>query len=310
MLSGKSLRSRFAGCLLGLALGDSLGAPFEGMPGGEYSYSCENPLIYTDDTEMMINLTESILSSRAVDPEDIAQAFVKGYTKGRGYGRGTVRALSLIKEGMSINEAARSIFPDGSCGNGAAMRVAPIGLLYWWNSGFILDAAEKSSIPTHIHPLGIEGAKIMALAVGFTIKGITREALPGSLIDNVNEELYRKKLSVIRDLLREDANAGEVAHRLGNGVFAHESVPAALYAFIRFGNDYKKTIEFCFSLGGDIDTIAAMAGALSGAYVSEDCLPGECIQKLEDADRIKYLSFQLFEFSNALKTKHIEAKAI
>lgn len=310
MLSGKSLRSRFAGCLLGLALGDSLGAPFEGMPGGEYSYSCERSLVYTDDTEMMINLTESILSSRAVDPKNIAQAFVKGYTPGRGYGRGTVRTLALIEKGIPINEAARSMFPNGSCGNGAAMRVAPIGLLYWWNSKFILDAAAESSLPTHVHPLGIEGAKIMALAVGLTIKGITREDLPGSLIENVTEEAYRKKLSVITDLLEGDVKAKEVAHRLGNGVLAHESVPAAVYAYIKFGNDYERTIEFCLSLGGDIDTIAAMAGALSGAYISEDCLPGECIQKLEDADRIRHLSFQLFEFSNVLKDKHINAKTI
>lgn len=309
MFSSKSLKSRFAGCLLGLALGDSLGAPFEGMPGGEYSYSCERPLIYTDDTQMMINLTESILSCRVVDPENIAQSFVRGFSPGRGYGRGTVRALALIEKGIPFNEAARSVFPDGSCGNGAAMRVAPIGLLYWWNSQFILDAAAESSLPTHVHPFGIEGARILALAIGLTIKGITKEGLPGCLIENVTEEAYRKKLSLMTDLLTEDAKAEEVAYRLGNGVLAHESVPAALYAFIKLGNDYGRMIEFCLSLGGDTDTIAAMAGAISGAYISEDGLPKECLQKLEDADRIKQLSYKLFEFSNVLKVKHIKAKA-
>jgi poly(ADP-ribose) glycohydrolase ARH3 len=310
LLSTKSLRSRFAGCLLGLALGDSLGAPFEGMPGGEYSYSCERPLVYTDDTEMMINLTESILSSRAVDPENIAQAFVRGFSPGRGYGRGTIRVLALIEKGIPFNEASRSVFPDGSCGNGAAMRVAPIGLLYWWNSKFILDAAAESSRPTHVHPLGIEGAKVMALAVGLTIRGMTKEDLSGAILENVTEEVYRKKLSAMTDLLAKDAKAKEVAHRLGNGVLSHESVPAALYAFIKLGNDYGRMIEFCLSLGGDTDTIAAMAGALSGAYISEDKLPKECLEKLECSDRIKDLSLQLFEFSNVLKSKHIQAKAI
>lgn len=310
MLSTKSLRNRFSGCLLGLALGDSLGAPFEGMPGGEYSYSCERPLVYTDDTEMMINLTVSILSSRAVDPENIAQAFVRGLNPRRGYGRGTLRVLALIEKGIPFNEASRSVFPDGSYGNGAAMRVAPIGLLYWWNSNLILDAAAKSSRPTHVHPLGIEGAKIMALAVGLTIQGITKEDLPGFLLENLTQEVYRKKLSAMTDLLAKDVKAKEVAHRLGNGVLSHESVPAALYAFIKLGNDYGRMIEFCLSLGGDTDTIAAMAGALSGAYISEDNLPKGCLEKLERSKRIKDLSLQLFEFSNTLKSRHIQAKAI
>lgn len=302
-MSTKALRSKFAGCLLGSALGDSIGAPFEGMPGGDYSYSCERPLVYTDDTEMMINLTESIISSRVVNPENIAQAFVRGFSPGRGYGHGTLTVLALIERGIPYNDASRSVFPEGSCGNGAAMRVAPIGLLYWWNSKLILEAAADSSRPTHVHPLGIEGAKVMALAIGLTIQGITKEDLPGYILKNVTEEVFSKKLLAMTDLLTKDARAKEVAHHLGNGVLAQESVPTALYAFIRFGNDYGGMIEFCLSLGGDTDTIAAMAGALSGAHLSEDNLPKECLQRLEDASRIKDLSLKLFEFSNVLRSK-------
>ncbi|NOY64700.1 MAG: ADP-ribosylglycohydrolase family protein, partial [Nitrospirae bacterium] len=127
------MKSRFRGCLAGLALGDALGADFEGMPPGEYPVDCSAPLHYTDDTEMMINLTESLLEMECVLPENMARHFIEGLNPWRGYGPGTLRVLSLIKSGVPIDRATTMVFKEGSKGNGAAMRVAPIGLLYWYD---------------------------------------------------------------------------------------------------------------------------------------------------------------------------------
>ena len=176
----EDLKSRFTGCLLGSALGDALGASFEGMPPEEYSYSCEEPLVYTDDTEMMLNLTESITSSGDLVPEEIARSFVQGLNPWRGYGPGTLEVLSLIKRGIPFEEASRMVFPEGSLGNGAAMRVAPVGLIFWWDKDRLLKAAAKASIPTHVHPLGIEGARVMAYAIGLILRGTKRTDMPGA----------------------------------------------------------------------------------------------------------------------------------
>jgi poly(ADP-ribose) glycohydrolase ARH3 len=181
------------------------------------------------------------------------------------------------------------------------MRVAPVGLLYWWNRDLLLDAAVRSSIPTHAHPFGVEGARIMALAVGLTLSGMEKKDIPAFLLDHVREEIFRQRLLALGDLCTRDPDVDEVARLLGSGVRAQNSVPAALYAFTRYGHDFEQVMAFCLDLGGDTDTIAAMAGALSGAMVGEGNLPRMCLQRLESSGRIRDLSFRLWELSDSLR---------
>lgn len=252
---------------------------------------------------MMINLTESILSTGHVEPEDIAKTFARGLNPGRGYGLGTLSVLSLILKGIPFQKASRAIFPDGSCGNGAAMRVAPVGLLYWWDTNQLLSAATQSSLPTHAHPLGIEGARIIALCVGLIIQGISREDIPAKLLHYVAEGAFQEKVQKLNDLCINGADIHAVSRELGNGVLAQHSVPSAIYIFVKYGHRFEWVMENCLNLGGDTDTIAAMAGALTGAVIKEEGLPKECLQRLENAEKIRNLSIRLFELSETLRNQ-------
>ncbi len=294
------LRSRFRGSLLGLALGDSLGAPFEGLPPGDYRFNCSKPLYYTDDTEMMINLAESIIEQRDVLPEKVAEAFIRNLNPYRGYGPGTLSVLALIQKGIPMEQATRMVFPEGSYGNGAAMRVAPVGLVFYRDIKQLLEASEKASIPTHTHPLGIEGARIVALSVGLVLQGTEGDSLISILERNIKTEDFRRKLKLLKELLSKDTSKNEVIERLGNGVLATESVVTSLYAFLRYGNSFEETINFCISLGGDTDTIGAMAAALTGAYLSLEGLPPHCLNRLEDYERILTLADRLFVLAEDL----------
>jgi poly(ADP-ribose) glycohydrolase ARH3 len=130
---------RFLGCLLGHAVGDAVGAPFERCP-AEAIYRDFGParrivdaprieeLIYTDDTQMMVAVAEALIEDGEIDVDRLAMRFANAYEPQRGYGPGARRILEAARAGDDWKELARTIFPGGSLGNGAAVRVAPIAL--------------------------------------------------------------------------------------------------------------------------------------------------------------------------------------
>jgi poly(ADP-ribose) glycohydrolase ARH3 len=290
------VKERFAGCLLGLALGDAIGAPFEGGPPGEKSLdSLPRLLKYTDDTEMAIGVAESLAEEGRFSPGDMAERFVGNFNPWRGYGPGTMAVLGLIGKGVPWDRASRAVFPQGSFGNGAAMRAAPIGLFFSGDADRLREAAYGASAITHGHPLAKEGALLIALATAEILNGRDREEVLDGLMQAITIEEYRAKLRAVGLLLDRETSAREVISSLGNSVLALESAPTALYAFLRYGGDYLETVRFCISLGGDTDTISAMAGALSGAYVGEDDLPQDLLERIEDRKRLKTLSHRLLK---------------
>src|SRR5271170_3371327 len=135
------MRARFEGCLLGHMAGDALGAPFEGMPSawilgqfGGASRIVQDPpverLCYTDDTQMMVALGEALCEHGCVEEEALMEAFAEAYDPARGYGTGMRRLLAAAKAKEDWRTEAENLFPGGSYGNGGAMRVSPVGLLF------------------------------------------------------------------------------------------------------------------------------------------------------------------------------------
>ncbi len=176
-----SLEDRFIGCLLGLAVGDALGANFEGQSAESIRkrfptvrHLIQNPpageLWYTDDTQMAIGVAETLVACGCIDERQLCQRFAANYVPGRGYGRGARVILEAMIEGDDHKWLAKNHFPGGSFGNGAAMRVAPVGLMFHHDTGRLWEEAKLSALPTHTHPLGIEGAQLSALAVGLTVR--------------------------------------------------------------------------------------------------------------------------------------------
>ncbi len=291
----------FKGCLVGLALGDALGAPFEGlMPpleSGMDAFFDHLPdiLRYTDDTEMAIGVAESLVEKGGLDLDHMARKFAKNFTPTRRYGPGTVSVLGMIQGGASWRDANRAVFPDGSFGNGAAMRAAPLGLFYANSPDNLREATFEVSSITHDHPLAKEGALLITGAVSAILRGKSKTEMLDEVSRLVQTEDYRQKLRVISEFMGHPISASLVIGRLGNSVLAHESAPTALYAYLREGRNYLKCVRYCISLGGDTDTICAMAGALSGAKVGLGGLPEEMVEKLENRDRILSLAEELFK---------------
>ena len=303
------MQDKFRGALLGVAVGDALGAPFEGARkvdrvGLERLKAEPGPLRYTDDTHMTLGLAESLVKKSEFDGRHVAMTFARNYGQEpwRGYGSGPPQVFRLMEEGVPWDEAGKMLFAGkGSYGNGAAMRVTPCGLLYHRHLEKAAFMAGQSAMITHAHDLGIEGAVLQACTVAFLVNidpsvPLDLSALLGFLDTCAGSPVYREKLLQVRELATQ-APVDEIARQVGNGIAAYEAVPAALWALLRNPGSFSGVVLDAISLGGDTDTIASMAGALSGAYLGEPAIPGVWRERVEGAGRLRGLADALLDLA-------------
>ncbi|MGC9398459.1 MAG: ADP-ribosylglycohydrolase family protein [Anaerolineae bacterium] len=302
------LQSKFLGAMLGCGVGDAI---------GEMAFSHRDPtrlrdvvgrrerLTYTDDTAMMMGLAESLVARGKVDPQHLGETFRANYEREpwRGYGMGPPSIFQRVaREGVSYTEAASELFDgEGSYGNGAAMRVTPVGL-FFCDADDLYAQVRRSASVTHTHPLAVDGAALIAWAVAHVVKispetPFDRAAFVEGLTSFARTEVFRSQLGEMKLALDQSLPTLVVGARLGSGVAAHRSVSFALYAFARHPTDFAECL-FCAALhSGDRDTVAAMAGAISGAYLGVEAIPAAWRQKLEHADKIEALALALYESS-------------
>jgi len=305
-LDDRRLLDRFEGCLLGLAVGDALGGRFEAQSAeailarfADTEHLIGHPqdeLWYTDDTQMAIGLTEALVERGEVVEDVLCRAFVANYVPARGYGRGARAVLDAMEDGRNHRQVAEEHFPGGSFGNGAAMRVAPVGLLFRDEHRRLWVQARLSALPTHVHPLGIEGAQLLALAVALCTcaERFDRTRFFAELLAACESAEYRAKIEQASRVQSPDGLA-----ELGNQIEALHSVPTAIASFALTPESYETTVSNVIFLGGDTDTLAAMAGALSGTYLGASRLPNRLVVLLESSPKgreyIRQLAGQLFD---------------
>lgn len=304
------IKSKFIGALVGTGVGDSLGAFFEGrfeVKPEEIEAIAESVevLTYTDDTHMLIGVAESLIRSSGFDGDDMAHTFVRNYEMEpfRGYGPGPPHLFRMIRAGVAWDEAAQKLYRGGSYGNGSAMRIAPVGVLYHDNPELLREVAYKSSQITHAHHLGKEGAGLQAYAIALATnleprEDFNRHDFLARLTDFVQDRVYREKLGMIEELI-EKPNKARVVVELGHGIEAFNSVPAAIYSFLSFPNSFAQAVLNAISLGGDTDTIGAMTGAISGAYLGVDSIPAQWRDRLENRRYIEELGENLWNVASS-----------
>ncbi len=294
---------REIGCMLGLSLGDALCAPWEGGPAERVLWCLigrtrEGKRRWTDDTRMALDIAASLVERGEVDPDHLARTFAGSYRWSRGYGPGAAKVLKRIRWGLPWEQASRSVHAEGSFGNGAAMRVAPLALFYRHRRELLPGAVEKASAITHAHPLALEGARIIASAVLAALDGLEGDALLEAASAPAVSAGFRERISALEGLRRGDAlpGPGEVASLLGHGISALESCVTALYLGERFaGEPFGELIRFVRGVGGDADTIGAMAGAIWGARNGAEAIPKEEVASVEETGAITELTRRLCE---------------
>lgn len=285
---------RYEGTLLGLALGDALGAPHEGGPlerlvWRAFGRTRSGQRRWTDDTQMSLDLAASFLAQGRIDSDDLAARFAASYRWSRGYGPGTAKILRRIARGTPWRQAAKSVYREGSYGNGAAMRAPVVGLLAADNLDQLDDWTTASAIVTHAHEFAIIGAQLIARATAQAAMGLPSRAILNDGLARCIHEAYRTRLAIAQEWLLAERNVTprEVSRALGNGVAAADSCVTALYLALRFRDREFLTMHQSIAAGrGDVDTIGAMAGAIWGAANGSAGLPEPTLATLEDRARI------------------------
>ncbi|MDG4764150.1 ADP-ribosylglycohydrolase family protein [Solwaraspora sp. WMMD406] len=261
----------------GLSVGDALGAQFF-VPGSGLAALLDGdppagPWPWTDDTEMACSIVAELRGHGGIDQDRLAARFAEHFEPYRGYGAGAVVLLRQVRQGVAWRDAAGAAFDgQGSMGNGAAMRVAPLGAFHAGNNRTAALQAWRSAEVTHAHPEAILGA--VAVAVAAAEAGWSRltrsRPEPAELLDVVLAHLVDGRLHAGIVLARRllGVSVAEAAYELGNGsqVLAFDTVPFALWVAATRLDDYPAAIHACVEAGGDVDTTAAIAGGVVAAY--------------------------------------------
>lgn len=288
MTDDRSLPSAVAS-LRGLAVGDAVGACYF-IPLNQPLLADRrlppDPWYWTDDTEMACSVLAVLRDHGHIDQEILAQSFGTHHDFDRGYGAGVNRMLRLIRqEGADWRELAESMFDGkGSWGNGAAMRVAPLGA--WYGSGDldrVVAEAKASAEVTHTHPEGVAGAVAVAvaaaLAAGTTLAGsafldeVAELTPPGLVRDGIGTAMTLLPLSDPRS----------AAATLGNGryISAPDTVPFCLWVAAKNLDDFENAFWNTAFVGGDIDTTCAIVGGIVASRVGEAGIPDPWLKRCE-----------------------------
>ncbi len=274
--------------LTGLAIGDSLGMPFEMKDSGHLSLVawdgsfqaclpdhpfCNNlvPGQWTDDTKMARALAKSLISRGGYDSGAAADGYLDWFRSDdhRGMGTATKSALARLDSGTHHFDSGE----PGAEGNGTAMRIAPLGLaLHGLPDSEIAQYARADAAITHFSEEALEGAVIVALAVAALARGEGKESFLNALSsEDVRPSLVKNQSfmasGMAMGLLKAplEKRVAALANTIGTKGHVVQTVPAALFCFIIAGS-FAEAVELAVRAGGDTDTTAAVTGALAGTY--------------------------------------------
>lgn len=303
--------ARATGCLYGVALGDAMGMPSElwprkrvqrhfgritgFLPGPDGHFVVDGFAAgqVTDDTQQAVMLAEAILDGGGqVIPDVVARHLVAwadrtaAVASGSFLGPSSSRAIDALRRGAPVSET-------GARGdtNGAAMRIAPVGVLCPSDDlEALVDAVEAACLASHNTDIAIAGAAMIAAAVSTAIDDDA--ATPAERVDHAittalaaaavgmrrggeapGASLVRRTelgLRLAREVADDDAFGDDLYDLVGAGVATTESVPAALALAVRAGGDPLRGALLAANLGGDCDTVGAMTGAVCGAATGVD----------------------------------------
>jgi len=240
--------------MLGAMVGDIVGSRFEGQKSVEPDFMLfSTQSRFTDDSVLTAAVAEALLEGKPY--AEAIRAYAREYPNA-GYGARFMDWAFSTATG-----------PYGSMGNGSAMRVSPVG---WFFDDLdqVLEHAALSSSVTHDHPEGVKGARAVAAAVYLARTGNSKDHIRDFVRGHMGYDLDMDM---------------KTARKTGSSVLAPDSVPQALTAFLH-AEDFVDAVRKAVSIGGDTDTVAAMAGAVAEAFFGPvpDYVAAEAFTRMDD----------------------------
>ncbi|UVK43640.1 ADP-ribosylglycohydrolase family protein [Mesorhizobium sp. AR07] len=290
----QATRDRAAGALLGLAVGDAVGAAIEFTRKPEFTLIEDmigggphplEPGQWTDDTAMALALAESLKEDPALDAGDLMDRFVDWWLNGTYSCTGTCFDIGITTRGAldryrRIGDPYAGSEDSRKSGNGALMRLSPVAIRHWRDLEMALDIADRQTRTTHGSPQTIQASRLFTRLLVQAIEG---HPLTDILTDPEAEEVD----GGFRNQHRNAIN--------GSG-YVVKSLQAALWAVNRT-TDFRSAVLLAANLGDDADTTAAIAGQLAGAAYGASGIPRDWLERLAWRGRIEVSATGLFDAS-------------
>lgn len=309
---------KFQASLLGYAIGDALAAPIEDVTRateeGENLISFYvkafpshpvhhlEPGQYSDETQMMLILARSLVEKGEFVVEDVISKFVdwlgnqKKRSEWRFPGNTTLKACQKLAAGAVHTQSGfMSAGIHGSC------RIVPYALAYFRSPSLLNNSIEVSCRLSHTDPRAIGVAKALATVIALGIEG--SEFTPDYVMNRVIEKSQSlvpemvKKMRIVKDCLR-NPKLDPIA-LIGNTAFCIEAFPLALFYFLKSEARFDEMIVASANTGGDSDAVAAMAGAMFGAWFGLGAIPERWIEPLEDYQLIRQLGSDIYRLATS-----------
>jgi len=305
-------KNRIVGSLIGLAVGDALGAPYEFktppyqisdnyVEGGVHNVSIGE---WTDDTSMALCLAQSLIEKNGFDAKDQMDKYLSWYEDGYfstrsecfDIGNTVARALGIYKH---TQEPFSGIVGDDNSGNGSLMRLAPLSLYYYQDKDKLIDYSSKNSQTTHKSELAIDSCIYYAQLIAGAIQGRSKEELlSNEFVDT--KDMRKEVIKVTNGSYKED----KIYKPTG---YVVDTLETALMAFYRF-NSFEDGLLHVVSLGYDTDTIGAVYGQLAGAFYGYDTIPKRWTSSLMEHDMIYNIAENICEDNSLDKTEDNKLK--
>jgi ADP-ribosylglycohydrolase len=289
----EAMRSSLEGLAVGDAFGDRVFFEFHSVNVLELPLE-KRPLpigfwTYTDDTQMALSIVEVLCKQGQIDQAALAASFGEHFDPTRGYGPAMYTLLPQLRTGADWRSAASALFAgSGSFGNGAAMRVAPLGACFAHDLPLLIEQAALSAQITHAHPEAIAGAIAVALAAAHAYRSREANQPPqaGEFLDLIASAVphsdVQKGILRARDL-PESGSIWEIVRHLGNGseITAQDTVPYALWCAAHRLRSYPEALWLTASGSGDIDTNCAIVGGIVACATGSEAIPAKWRERAE-----------------------------
>lgn len=297
------LTKQITGLLLGTAVGDSIGLPFEGIKTKRVNKllrgKIQHNLIITpwqcyglcsDDTEHARIVGQSILLMQPKSVESFLKPlahYLRSWFLSLPAGTGKATLKACVKLCLGCNPKNSGV---NSAGNGPAMRAAIIGCFFADNLPMMEQILNASTSITHKDTKALEGAWIIAMAAAYSSKSLSQQILIEDFLKKIIMKTQGQQLKdyllLAQQRLQQQVELADYLSELGltKGVtgYINHTVAAVIYAWLRYYGDYQKTISVLIEAGGDTDTTAAIAGALSGINVGKEGIPQDWLKGVKD----------------------------
>jgi ADP-ribosylglycohydrolase len=285
--------------LKGVSIGDAFGESFFGETNTIEKCIREKIMPqtsweFTDDTVMSIAVYEQLEKNGTINQNDLAKQFSIKHKldPNRGYGATARRILRAIEEGENWRKISREAFDGmGSMGNGASMRVSPIGAYFYDDLDKVKELAKNSAEVTHSNIEGITGAIAVSIATAITTKNYlhNQQIEPNEYIKLIVEELPETdlKAKINKSIsIPYSYHTETVKSILGNGVkiLAKDTVPFSIWCAAHNQNNFENALWKAVSILGDRDTICAIVGGITIMGTEEKELPEKWLSSVEDIE--------------------------